>query len=206
MLSVNQSDLKEKNHQVSLMQTINTRVLSLIVWLGAASDESSDAIDFISSTSQFTLEEEMLLEKLGWGWSLDCGSNFKQFVKGEAGIPFQKSSAEQLWDKPTFASLEQWEQGVSSEVRHQTTQPTNSQTDIPWGALLSFLSRRYWQRLWIIQELALNHHMTLFLCSERQLSRNMIWRACEFCMRHADIIDQISSIHNNAAKRSSTYT
>lgn len=63
--------------------------------------------------------------------------------------------------------------------------------EMPWKALLSFLSRTYWQRLWIIQELALNHNMTLFLCGERQLSRDMIRRACEFCMRNSTSIDRV---------------
>ncbi|KAH7351369.1 heterokaryon incompatibility protein-domain-containing protein [Rhexocercosporidium sp. MPI-PUGE-AT-0058] len=62
--------------------------------------------------------------------------------------------------------------------------------DLPWKSLLSFLSRNYWQRLWIIQELALNHNMTLFLCGKRSLSRSMILRACQFCIRHAETIDQ----------------
>ena len=62
---------------------------------------------------------------------------------------------------------------------------------MPWTSLLAFLSRDYWQRLWIIQELALNHNMTLFLCGEHYLSRGMIRRACEFCMRKSASIDRI---------------
>ncbi|KAH6673441.1 heterokaryon incompatibility protein-domain-containing protein [Halenospora varia] len=63
--------------------------------------------------------------------------------------------------------------------------------EMPWTALYSFLSRNYWQRLWIIQELALNHNMTLFLCGKRQLSRSMLWKACAFCMGHEGKIDHV---------------
>jgi len=45
---------------------------------------------------------------------------------------------------------------------------------MPWKALLAFFSCNYWQRFWIIQELAPNHNMTLFMCGDRQLSRGLI--------------------------------
>jgi hypothetical protein len=32
---------------------------------------------------------------------------------------------------------------------------------------LALLKRPYWQRVWIIQELALNRHFTIFLCGNR---------------------------------------
>jgi hypothetical protein len=76
--------------------------------------------------------------------------------------------------------------------------------DVPWNALLSFFSRSYWQRLWIIQELALNHHMTLFLCGERQLPRSMIRRSCEFCMRHSIRIDQIIAEDTGRQRRTTS--
>jgi len=52
---------------------------------------------------------------------------------------------------------------------------------VPWHAIYSFLGRRYWTRLWIIQELALNHNATLFLCGNRQLTREVIALATRFC-------------------------
>ena len=52
---------------------------------------------------------------------------------------------------------------------------------IPWHEIYSFLVRKYWTRLWIIQELALNHNATLFLCGDRQLTRRVIAMATSFC-------------------------
>jgi hypothetical protein len=66
-------------------------------------------------------------------------------------------------------------------------------SELPWKALLDFLNRTYWRRLWIIQELALNHNMTFFLCGDRQLSRSMISRTCEFCERNIKVIDYLVS-------------
>lgn len=59
----------------------------------------------------------------------------------------------------------------------------------PWIALQSFLSRAYWQRLWIIQELASNHDMTLFLCGREQISRSIILAALDFCRDHIETIN-----------------
>ena len=46
--------------------------------------------------------------------------------------------------------------------------------NMPWTQILALCAREYWYRLWIIQELAFNRHMTLFMCGEKQLSREMI--------------------------------
>jgi hypothetical protein len=66
-------------------------------------------------------------------------------------------------------------------------------SELPWEELLNFLNRSYWRRLWVVQELALNHNMTLFLCGDRQLSRSMISRTCYFCECNIGIIDHLVS-------------
>ncbi|PVH84100.1 hypothetical protein DL98DRAFT_652138 [Cadophora sp. DSE1049] len=48
--------------------------------------------------------------------------------------------------------------------------------------------------------------MTLFLCGEKSLSRSMILRACQFCMRHAETIDQITPSSVKVVPDSSSYT
>lgn len=61
---------------------------------------------------------------------------------------------------------------------------------IDWLSVLSLLSRNYWRRLWIIQELALNRKKALFMCGDRRLTRQAIWQVCLVCMRYADDIEQ----------------
>jgi hypothetical protein len=134
-LCINQRDIDERSHQVKLMQSIYEKSFAVIVWLGEAADKSEEAIDFISSVTLFTVEEEK--------------------------------------------ALNQWGREINNSL--------------PWRSLLSFFSRNYWRRLWIIQELALNHNMTLFLCGGRQLSRSMIYRTCEFYQRHSTLIDDLVS-------------
>lgn len=57
---------------------------------------------------------------------------------------------------------------------------------VPWQTICSFLSRPYWTRLWIIQELALNHNATLFLCGNRQLTRQVIAMGTRFCIQRGN--------------------
>jgi len=162
-LCIDQANILEKGHQVKFMQTIYTRGLSLVVWLGSASEDSDQAIDFIASITHHTLQQD-------------------QHGEERYGVHFPK-----------------WQ-------RRQNTRLTDAFVNMPWKELLSFLSRNYWQRLWIIQELAMNHNMTLFLCGEKSLSRSMILRVCQFCMRHAEMIDQITPSSVKVVPDSSSYT
>lgn len=90
-------------------------------------------------------------------------------------------------DEDDQFDFEKWEYSATVELQRKKF------SELPWKALLDFLNRTYWRRLWIIQELALNHNMTLFLCGDRQLSRSMISRTCEFCERNIRVIDQLVS-------------
>jgi hypothetical protein len=83
--------------------------------------------------------------------------------------------------------------GQNEEARGENEIPSW----FPWVPLIEFFHLAYWRRLWIIQELALNHHMSLFLCGERQLSRRMIMRSSEFYQRNSLSIDGfLESISN----------
>ncbi|PQE26581.1 heterokaryon incompatibility -domain-containing protein [Rutstroemia sp. NJR-2017a BBW] len=71
------------------------------------------------------------------------------------------------------------------------TRRTSEFLALPWNSLLSFFDRTYWRRLWIVQELALNHNMTLFLCGKRQISRSMLLHTCEFFEKNIEAIDYL---------------
>ena len=55
-----------------------------------------------------------------------------------------------------------------------TPQPPSSFLLNEWPALFAFAQKPYWNRCWIIQELAMNHNSTLFLCGGFKLTRKMI--------------------------------
>jgi hypothetical protein len=52
-----------------------------------------------------------------------------------------------------------------------------------WDALCAFLRKPYWYRLWVVQELAVNHDHTVFLCGTRTLTRDMVKMAVRCCQK-----------------------
>lgn len=62
-------------------------------------------------------------------------------------------------------------QGMESKLRRSQSTWASG---LPWAAILELLGSRYFERLWIVQELALNTRMTLLLCGERIMTRQMV--------------------------------
>lgn len=50
-----------------------------------------------------------------------------------------------------------------------------------WPARVAFMRKPYWNRSWIIQELAVNHNSTLILCGRFKLTRRMIRLGAIYC-------------------------
>jgi hypothetical protein len=50
-----------------------------------------------------------------------------------------------------------------------------------WPALFAFMQKPYWNRSWIIQELAMNHNSTLVLYGRFKLTRRMIRLGAVYC-------------------------
>ena len=66
-----------------------------------------------------------------------------------------------------------------------------------WHSLSAFMGKPYWNRSWIIQELALNHNSTLVLCGKLKLTRRMIRLGAMLCQQfsQASEDDSYRSIH-----------
>jgi hypothetical protein len=50
-----------------------------------------------------------------------------------------------------------------------------------WHALFAFVRKPYWNRAWIIQELAMNHNSTLIMCGRFKLTRRMLLLGSIYC-------------------------
>jgi hypothetical protein len=68
-------------------------------------------------------------------------------------------------------------------------------------SLLDLWSRDYFTRMWIIQELALNKSLSLFLCGNKQFPRLVLQDACHWVREHSGDVAQaiISGTAGNAA-------
>jgi hypothetical protein len=61
-----------------------------------------------------------------------------------------------------------------------------------WPALYAFTKKPYWNRSWIIQELAMNHNSTLILCGNFKLTRRMIRLGAVYCQEMLQISEDQS--------------
>jgi hypothetical protein len=61
-----------------------------------------------------------------------------------------------------------------------------------WPALVAFMQKPYWNRSWIIQELAMNHNSTLILCGKFKLTRRMIRLGASYCQEMSQALEDQS--------------
>ena len=64
-ICVNQKDKSEKNHQIPIMPKIYGNAKTVCIWLGSATDDSDEAIDFIEKINQNIWNFDILCKKEG---------------------------------------------------------------------------------------------------------------------------------------------
>lgn len=142
-ICINQDDIEERNHQVTMMKEIYSRASNVIVWLGEASKDSSDAVSLIKSiTTNDTLKEAYYKRE---------GLTVTEAEIESFGLPAP-------WDKE-------------------------------WLALDKLLSRPWFSRVWIIQEVIMSS-MATFLIGGEQLAWNDILLAVQ-CVANTNILSII---------------
>ena len=67
------------------------------------------------------------------------------------------------------------------DLERHSRAPSSRFTGSDWASLISLLDRPYWRRVWIVQELALNHNHTAFICGERMFFRDELELTLRFC-------------------------
>ena len=64
-------------------------------------------------------------------------------------------------------------------------------------SLLTFAQKPYWNRAWIIQELAMNQNSTLILCGKHQLTRKMLQLGAKYFQKSRQISEDQPLLHNH---------
>jgi hypothetical protein len=62
--------------------------------------------------------------------------------------------------------------------------------NLKWKPLMDLLRKPYWKRVWIIQELAMNHHHTLFIYGDTAFFRQDLKFTLEKCMRDSLLVQK----------------
>lgn len=69
---------------------------------------------------------------------------------------------------------------------HETGQISGSL----WVSVLAIWARNYFKRMWIIQELALNTTLSVFICGNQEISRARMLGACRYALGYSAFIAQ----------------
>ncbi|KAK7701641.1 hypothetical protein SLS64_010089 [Diaporthe eres] len=136
-ICVDQSNVLERNAQVSIMGDVFRAAQSVTVWLGPEDQYTADALAAIESISPL-----MAL----------TASN-------------SSSEAKRAWDNISYTDFfdDSWYSRISEATGLQ-----GSVTHRQWLGLLALLSRPWFQRAWVVQELALARQATV-VCGEQMV-------------------------------------
>lgn len=141
-LCINQANILEKNHQVSMMQRLYSEALSTVVWLGPSTEGTNEAIEIFKTLHNIASASEATV----------------------AG----GSKMVQIEPLPSFSGLQ-------------------------WTHVLELWSRNYFKRMWIIQELALNKRLTMFMCGEYRITRDELRKGTDWAREHAGAVSRAVS-------------
>lgn len=152
-ICINQEDVQERNHQVRIMDSIYRLARRVRVWIGCDTKEISGAFQLIPEIMiAYSEEEAKEVEKRGqshrfWPNSVSYSdenppkSSSDEYITPNWEDLFSSQDKMDIWDldymKSTLAHKE-W-----------------------WGALVRFLERSYWTRIWVVQEYLLAQDITI---------------------------------------------
>ncbi|KAI1372435.1 HET-domain-containing protein [Hypoxylon crocopeplum] len=120
-ICINQSDLKERAEQVTLMTSIYSNTANVVVWLGK---DDSDAHEAHALLSEYT-------------------PALREIAKDLLSGNLEGSIAPGM--------INMYDDAALHERYHLTPKSMDS-----WKALVRFLSRRWFSRIWIVQEMVFN--------------------------------------------------
>jgi hypothetical protein len=162
-ICINQTDNKEKSHQVALMAKIYQRARHVFVWLGPADKSSDISIRCINNIGKM---------------AEDCGMEHASELLHKIwhGTVFVPGGVQRLISiNHVFRNVDGSLFKVSGKDLHDLFNVINNRSNqsngLPITALQDFFSRSWWTRMWVLQEITLSRD-THIICGAQKLSRN----------------------------------
>lgn len=153
-LCINQDDLQERSHQVQMMKQIYSRASSVLVWLGLHRD---DSILVLATAWLQQIDEDGRMEMLRY--DLFENPDFSLIASTHTlHDPRYTSIDPALFGLETFPSTVEDLRNLRRRLRH---------------AMISLMSRSYWQRLWVVQEVLLAKEVQI-MCGEDLMTWNKL--------------------------------
>jgi hypothetical protein len=149
---INQRDLKEKSHQVSIMGEIFSRASQVFIWLGDSITKENDSLTFSSGTLEDGKDFNWLCNN--FMQALECPGFLDHESKTLAAFGiFYLLSIDTHWtNKPVFANI---------EGRYRVAKGFLS----GWQAALKLIQLPWWSRIWTVQEVVLAKQATVVVGS-----------------------------------------
>lgn len=144
---INQDDPDEKSWQVDQMRRVYLQAECVLVWLGPSTDDSNKAIDTLVAQRRYAERTEAY-------------SNSSTLRTDMRNVPwFEQGSERDLQDELVQGSF-----GIMLGYDVQSYMPIQP---YPIDAVASLFKRKWWARIWVLQELALASRVTIFCGSKR---------------------------------------
>ncbi|KAK4184553.1 heterokaryon incompatibility protein-domain-containing protein [Podospora australis] len=169
-ICINQTDLPEKSQQVVLMARIFTEARRVMVYTGEGTAQTDQLfnwvndIDIVVGTGQLT-NTHFLTDMLGTvlGWESHGKLGWLQDSVKDIAVQLDQYSQEYRRRVERLAK-DLWTIYFHQEIPVRPAKPANLH-----GILSKYLSRRYFQRLWVIQEILLPDITKIrFLCGGKE--------------------------------------
>jgi hypothetical protein len=144
---INQDDPNEKSWQVDQMRRVYLQAECVLVWLGPSTDDSNKAIDTLVAQRRYIERTE--------GYS-----NPSTLRTDMRNVPL----SEQHPERDLQDELVQGAFGIMLGYDVQSYMPIQP---YPIDAVASLFKRKWWGRIWVLQELALASRVTIFCGSKR---------------------------------------
>jgi len=152
---INQADIQERNHQVTLMASIYKTASRTLSWLGLPTKDSIIKDNSSRKARSPTPPEEengIISRPIALGRPRNDSSNALEVIRAFAKeIQDSDDDSDVSWLKKY------------PEACQTTHMPHGVQTNDVWESVGHLLNRNYWNRVWIFQELVLGKDV-LLLC------------------------------------------
>lgn len=147
---INQEDLEEKSWQINQMRRIYSQANCVLVWLGPSAYNSDKAIDVLLAHHRFTIRTRAYAQ-LGTG-TIDMTK-----------VPVCEDRSER--ERNFQDELIQGSYGRMFGYNVPSSVPL---PPYPIAAIASLFQRKWWARIWVLQELALASNV-VFFCGNRRI-------------------------------------
>ncbi|KAG9218082.1 hypothetical protein CCMSSC00406_0010241 [Pleurotus cornucopiae] len=177
-ICINQDDVREKAVQVPLMSQIYSCASQTISWLGPAADGSDLVMDFLNSIGSEGVEVGL-----------------QDLTNEDAKEILAHAAADPGWLHRSPPSLEPTS-NMESLIRKLALQ--HGEYVLPLRLeRLAFFERRYFERGWIKQEVAIPSHL-VFQCGLKTINSDVFDAAMNFYFTHFQIADALLKLNRTS--------